>query len=573
MERVAKMRLIISILFVLLCAVHSFAADLPNSGRLLRESAPPPSLTPQQQAPVFKLPEQKSAPVEPGGVRVLVAGFRFSGNKAISSTELATVVSGYVSRELTLAELYGAADEITRYYRSKGYFLAKGSIPAQTLKSGEPVRIEIVEGELEQLKIETAPRSTRVPLWLLQGLSEKIALGRAVDDATLTETSMLINELPAISSRIVLEPGEKPGGTRAVIEVQEGKLWGLSLDADNAGSYGTGYYRTGASLELYSPLHLGDRLDLRFQTSTTADTQNLRLGYAVPLGSSGVRADLSYSWVGYHLGRSYESLDANGMAHDIGLTINLPFIRSRALVLNGTIGMAGKMLEDRLDAYQQLNKRHSIAGQLGMNGYLVDDLLGSDASSFFSLQYTAGSLGFDDQATEDADQHSTMGLQTRDGYSKLSYSLGRTQNLTAGFSLYAGLNGQWVDKNLDSSEQFSLGGPNAVRAYPVGEASADWGMLTTAELRYLLSKLGPLPGTIQLSGFVDYGYARIDALPLNGDQGNTRYLSGAGFAVNWFNAGDFLAKTSVAWRISDPPTSDNTAGTKPTVYFQLIKRF
>lgn len=151
--------------------------------------------------------------------------------------------------------------------------------------------------------------------------------------------------------------------------------------------------------------------------------------------------------------------------------------------------------------------------------------------------------------------------------------MGRTQNLPVGFSLYGGLNGQWGDKNLDSSEQISLGGANAVRAYPVGEASADLGIVFTGELRYLLPKLGPLPGLVQLSGFVDQGYAEIDARPLAGERNNIRNLLGIGFGVNWFEAGNFLAKTSVAWRLSGLPTSDNLEGTKPTVYFQVVKRF
>jgi hypothetical protein len=46
------------------------------------------------------------------------------------------------------------------------------------------------------------------------------------------------------------------------------------------------------------------------------------------------------------------------------------------------------------------------------------------------------------------------------------------------------LRGQWADTNLTSSEKFSLGGNDAVRAYPTGEAPGDRGWLATAELRY-----------------------------------------------------------------------------------------
>jgi hemolysin activation/secretion protein len=43
------------------------------------------------------------------------------------------------------------------------------------------------------------------------------------------------------------------------------------------------------------------------------------------------------------------------------------------------------------------------------------------------------------------------------------------------------LSGQRASQNLDSSEKFSLGGPNSVRAYGPGEAATDDGNLVTLE--------------------------------------------------------------------------------------------
>ena len=383
---------------------------------------------------------------------------------------------------------------------------------------------------------------------------------------------MLVNELPGISSRIVLEPGTASGATKAVLEVKEDKIWGFSLDSDNAGNYSTGYYRVGTSLELYSPLHLGDRLDLRFQSATGGDSQNFRFGYGLPINRYGTRLDLNYSLINYRLGRSYQSLDASGNAHDAGLTISHPLLRSRTLAFNATLGVNGKILEDLVKISSIDNSRHTVSAQAGFNGYLIDDALLTEASTFFFLGYTAGWLGFDNQQAMQNDQ-TQNGLHTEGRYSKLAANMGRTQNIGAGFSLFGSLNGQWGDKNLDSSEQISLGGPNAVRAYPVGEASGDLGIIFSAELRYTLPGLGPIPGNIQLSGFVDQGYAEIDAKPLAGERNNIRNLLGVGFGVNWFESGNFLAKSSVAWRLSGPPISDNTEGKKPAVYFQVVKRF
>jgi hemolysin activation/secretion protein len=47
-------------------------------------------------------------------------------------------------------------------------------------------------------------------------------------------------------------------------------------------------------------------------------------------------------------------------------------------------------------------------------------------------------------------------------------------------------------------------------AYPVGEGSADEGWQFNAETRYCLPTLPYLPGYLQVIGFIDTGYARVN---------------------------------------------------------------
>lgn len=100
------------------------------------------------------------------------------------------------------------------------------------------------------------------------------------------------------------------------------------------------------------------------------------------------------------------------------------------------------------------------------------------------------------------------GLRTQGKFHRLNLSVARLEKPPGDFSLFARFYGQWANRNLDSSEDFALGGPYGVRGYPVGEARGDMGVLGTLELRYDL----PAPsewGQAQLAALLDGGHVRF----------------------------------------------------------------
>jgi len=560
------LKLILTATFLII-ATSAIAADIPDSGRILRESTPPPTLKPQAQPPKI-VPPQQPKEVAPAGVRVKVTGFSFTGNTVFSREELSALMAVHVGKELTLAELNTAVAEITKAYRAKGYFLASAHIPPQTIRADAPIVIEIIEGVLEKVQLETRPAETRTPHSLLQRYIDRVPTGKPADEAAISDMVMRVNELPGISSRILLEPGSRPGTAKALLEVTEGKPYTLSLDTDNYGSSSTGYYRIGSTLELYSPLQMGDLFTLRAQTSFSGDTQTVQTGYSLPVSGSGTKVGINYSFVTYQLGGPFKSLDASGDAHDFTLNITQPVMRTSKLILDLSMGGQGRVLDDRTGSARLINQRHTAAGQAGVSGSAMDSLLAGGSTSF-SLSYTGGFVGIDDQTTLTNDQLAE-GLHTNGGYSKLAMSISRNQNLYKTLSFYTGINGQWADTNLDSSEQFSLGGPGGVRAFPISEASGDMGFIYTAELRYLVGHLGALPGSLQLAAFVDHGYSVLHDEPIASD--NTRNLTGVGFGLSWFAVDNFNIRTTVAWRTAGSATGQSETS-QPTVYFQAVKRF
>ena len=411
-------------------ATTASGTDRPDAGTLLRESTPPPLARPQPETPKL-VPQQRLQDGTADGVKVKAAGFTFDGNTLFTGEQLSTLLAGYVGQELTLAQLNGVAEEISAAYRAKGYFLASASIPPQTIKGGAAIHIHVTEGVLEGVYLEIKAAETRTPRSLLTSYIERVPGDKPAEEGVLSDLVMRTNELPGISSRISLESGSKAGTARAQLEVTEGRPYSFTIDTDNHGNHSTGYYRTGATLELYSPLHLGDSFTLRGQSSYKAspsgETKTIQTGYSLPVSAHGTRAAFNYSFVDYELGKPFKDLDATGEAHNFTMTVAEPLIRSRGLILTATAGGEAKLLVDRTGSVGLVNKRHTVSGQAGMNGVEMDALLGGGSTSF-SLVYTNGVVAIDDPTTFTNDQSST-GLHTDGGYNKLAVSLSRNQNV------------------------------------------------------------------------------------------------------------------------------------------------
>jgi hemolysin activation/secretion protein len=547
-------------------ASTAYSATLPDAGQLLREITPPPSLIPQREPPTFQKPQTQKEEAGDGAL-VKVTGFTFVGNTLFSSDELSRLMAGCIGKEMTFSGLNEASTAITNAYRKKGYFLASLFFPPQTVKPGMPLTIEISEGILENIRVETNPLKTRTRKSLLESYANQVPKEQPLEEGSLTSLVMRTNDLPNISSRILLEPGFRPGTTKATLEVTEGKPFSFSLDIDNYGNPPTGENRVGGTIELYSPLHLGDQFTLRLQTSTTGDLQNMQAGFTIPVTPYGTRIGVDYNYLTYRLGGLFEALNADGEGHNLTLALTQSLIRQRNLILNATIAGEGRTLDDRIESVSSRNQRHSTSWQAGITGIQRDRLMGGGSTSL-SLGFITGRLDIKDSEILSIDQSST-GLHTNGDYTKLTLALARNQTLFHGLSLYAGAYGQWSKNNLTSSEQLSLGGPSAVRAWQRGESYSDKGMVTTVELRYLFDSIGELPGTLQVIAFVDHGDAILHANPTPDTDDNSRNLTGAGFGMKWFNAGNYSLQATCAWKVAGESNPTDT----PMIFVQAVKRF
>jgi len=188
----------------------------------------------------------------------------------------------------------------------------------------------------------------------------------------------------------------------------------------------------------------------------------------------------------------------------------------------------------------------------------------------YAATITYGDLGIAPPSVLQADQ--TTGHHTYGHFTKYNVDARRLQRLTDRANVLVSFSGQKATKNLASAEKFSLGGPNGVRAFPVGEATGDIGMIATAEGRYIVPGFKIFGGDFTVLAFYDHGWARINETPIPADTENNRSLGGAGVGVSAGQDGNFIVRANMAWRTHGEVESDPAKRT-PYVWVQAVKWF
>ena len=551
--------------------------QIPNSGLLLRESREPPEIPQQKpQVQIENTEQQRPVMQEPKGLQVTVQYFRFTGNTQFSNNELQALLSKYTGHPIGFNELQAATKVISEYYRQAGFLVTRAYLPEQDIKNGI-VEILILEGHLDGSHLNGNAieliGDTRINKSVLQRFLNTYPATGLVTDKDLSHLSLLINDLTGIQSKAVLSPGAKTGSTALSLKIQEAPLISGYLSSDNYGLYSTGYYRFDGGININDPFGFGDQLALRAQTTETGNSVMGSADYNLPINGYGTRLGFNFSQLGYQLGRSFTPLNADGLARTAGASLIQPLFLNREARLTGIAHYVHRWLQDNTNSSH--NDRELNVMSFSFSGSLYDKIMPAGGLTQAFLNVSAGEVYFTNQVAANRDK--LFGLNTNGEYHKFDWQLNRTQNIWGSawgnVSLYANFSGQTASKNLDSSEQISLGGPNAIRAYPVGEGSADEGWLFNGETRYNLPGIAAILGQLQLIGFIDTGFSRINANPLPGDRHNSRHLTGYGMGINWLGAAGFNLRTSLAWRdVGTQPTSDPNQR-EPQAYFQLTKIF
>ncbi len=482
----------------------------------------------QQQLPLpspLALPEPtvpegtKSNQAKEGEARFVVNSFMLDGVKTLPEEEIQGVLKPWTGKNSTFEDLQNACEAVQAYYRKKGYTV-QVILPPQKIAGGI-VKILVTEAKLGKVVVETPNGPIR---FSSERAAQYITYANPVGDPlsmpALERAIIILNETPGVMAASQLEVGESEGETDVRLQLTQPDFAQGRVELNNYGSRTTGANQGVFSLNLNNPSGIGDLISVNGIASQ--GSQYIQGGYSLPVSPDGLRFGVFGTYLNYKDVSSYAYNGGAGEAWTTGISAAYPLMRSQGANLNGTVNYDIKSYNNRNFITDTVISAYNINNfSAGLSGNFADGL-GYGAVTNGSVSLIFGRL--DILATSGANYGmysipnttpTAYGVITPSNYAKLSYAANRIQQLeeSGDTQLYTSLTGQFASQNLNTAEQFYLGGPYGVRAYPVAQSGGSQGGIFTLEIRHQIHE------RFTLTEFFDAGVVEQYKNPYPGWQG------------------------------------------------------
>ena len=515
------------------------ATPIINSGNIEKQIQAP------RDIPTLKKDDIKIEGIENGSLKssdssktVFIKDFTFAGNSAISNEELKQNLKAYVGKELSFNQIQEVLALVTKVYRDKGYFVARAYLGKQDLvKNDNLLFISIIEGKYGKIKLNN---NSLVNDNSLQAILDNAKSNGIINVKDIERALLLINDRNGVKvSSSVVEAGKEVGSSNLNIDTTSTKRVDGYIVVDNYGSRYTGYNRVQGLININSPFNIGDKISISGLVSNGADLKNGKIAYELPLNSYGLKSDFAYTRTNYNLVEEYKSLDAKGNSSIYEAGLSYPLIRST----NENLYLKGKYYHKDMNDYMSGDKYEdkSINSFVTTLEYDKNYSIGTlPARVFANLNLTTGHLS------------SKNSNPNNGNYNKVDTYISNDIYFNEIFSLNTNLTAQKVlgNKNLDGSEDLTLGGPNAVKLYPYSEQSGENGYIASFELFSKLPNIASYNHKIGL--FYDMGNVYQERNLDTTFQRKTLQDIGLGYYSSF---DDFFLRTQIAWNLNSKPIS------------------
>ena len=528
----------------------------------------------QREMPVLSVREQgtQSAPAGSEKIKFTLQSISMDGATALPDSQTRATYADLVGQTISLADLYGVAEQITRLYRNSGYILTQVIVPPQTIEGGN-ARLSVVEGFIDRVSVNMEQGAKSEPasaMKLIRDYAGRIPSGRALNVKDLERYILLINDLPGVEARGVISPSaNKTGAADLMIMVRRNPMDGL-IAIDNYGTRYLGPVQLSGAVVANS--WLGNNESLTGQLVVAPgfeDNANLELGYGMvsyghTLNASGLKVDLTASYTSTDPGYTLADLGVHGTSRFLGAALSYPAIRTRSTNLYTTLKFDTQDVETRND-FEDTRKDSIRALRGGVRVEHLDALLGAGLNTL-DLELSKGLDLFGASEREDANKSRAEGDS---GFLKLTAEYQRLQRLAPQWNLLFGVKGQLSNDALLSAEEFGVGGMSYGRGFDPSEIIGDEGLAGKLELQWNMAGELAFTHSNQFYGFFDAGRIWNDDPATNSQKSDT--VTSAGLGVR----SRIMDYTAMDMALAFPLNRDvETQGDDdPRFYFSLSRKF
>ena len=514
---------------------------------------------PPAQTTTPDLPPQ-AAPLAPppagaDQIKFVLRDLSVTGVTAYSTEDIAPFYQNFVGKEISLAQLWSIAAEITSKYRNDGYFLTRAIVPAQEIGDGTAT-IKVVEGYIGDVVIPDEIKDKR----LVNDISATIKSERPTNIKSLERQHLLLSDLPGLSAyQGTLTPlkGKDEGAVQLVFQRKDEQEKHTSVWIDNMGSRYLGPYEMSGTWQ-GSLIPLQQTIVSASSSIPTKELTAINITQQIPLLQD-LRLDLTGGYTRAEPGYDLRPQEIESKAINAGISVTYQAIRQRQENLSFQLGLDARNSNSTILG-TDLSEDRIRALRLSASYDKVDTWRSYNIGT---VTLSRGLSGFGASSENDINI-SRAGAEP--DFTKAEIQYKRLQAITPDWSGLLSLSAQKSSGSLYSSEEFGFGGPNLGKAYDPSEISGDDGVSLGLEVRY--QSLPDWNG-FQLSPYGFYDIGKVWNKNLGQEDELSASSAGLGLRFEHTSGitGSFQLAVPLTKPIDTPLYGGN--GENPRISFQL----
>lgn len=540
----------------------------PNRDRLIQPAPLPAPVTPDQTKPVLPSPQPSPTPApspQPPTVNIPVTKIEVTGSTILRPAEIEPIIKPLEGRSVSLEDLRQAADAITQLYLNRGYITSRAVLVDQTITDGV-VKIQVIEGSLEQIRIEGAQRvrdnyiRSRIEL----GAKPPLNRDQLEDQLRLLKADPLFSNVEAS-----LRPGNELGKSILIVRVTEASPWQGFVGSDNFSPPSVGSVRLGAGVGYRNLTGFGDNLFISYYRSTNGGSSVGDFNYTVPINPMNGTIQLRYSPSKNEItDPAFSALDIRGKNYLYQISYRQPLLRTPREELALSVGFTAQNGQTFL--FQNIGFPFGFGPDANGNSrtrvfnfgqeYIRRDPQGAWAlRSLFNIGTGIWDATENPEPIPDGRFFSWLG------------QIQRVQRLGNNHLLIAQGDLQLTPDTLLPSQQFVIGGGQSVRGYIQNFRSGDNGFRFSIEDRIAIVRDESGIPIFQVAPFFDAGSVwnasgNPNVIPPG------RFLAGIGAGFLWQPIPRLNMRFDFTYPITRPEGRGNdlqSSGVYFSVYYQF----